>query len=172
MIIAYGQIEKGGLVMDNSRLFWESLSLLEGTRIVVEVKRYSSKRSTAANAFYWATIVKGMSEVTGYTPEECHEILKSKCNSRIDYIENAITGNYEEIQHSQSTTKLTPTQFGEYIDKCVAFLADLGIFVEPSPGVPEAGAEEGQGAEAEARFGAESQDEGGRAGVQHGYEDD
>lgn len=152
MIVAYGQIEKGGLVMDNSALFWESLKMLEGTRIVVEVKRYSSKRSNAANAFYWASVVKGMSDVTGYTPEECHEILKSKCNSQTDYLFNEKTGVYEEITHSQSTTKLTPTQFGEYIDKCVSFLADLGIFVEPSPGVPEAGEE---AAPAEARQGYE-----------------
>jgi len=175
MIIAYGEIAKGALVMDNSAFFWDSLKLLEGMRIVVEVKRYSSRRSNAANAYYWASIVGGMSETTGYTPEECHEILKLKCNSQTDYLLNEKTGEYEEITHPKSTTRLTPKEFAEYIDKCTAFLGDLGIFVEPSPGVPEAWPtpqNEGEAAEAEERFRAESQDEGGRAGVQHGYEDD
>lgn len=51
---------------------------LPGCRLAVTVERYSPKRSSNLNAYYWGVVVKTISEATGYEADEVHALLAAK----------------------------------------------------------------------------------------------
>ena len=59
---------------------WEYLRGLEGKEVEVTItlpKDYP-QRSGQQSKYYWGVIVEMISQHTGYTPEEVHELLKQR----------------------------------------------------------------------------------------------
>ena len=80
------------------------------------VEREQATRSTQANAYYWAVVVKAIADYTGYTPDETHDILKRlflpkdvEITSRHAVIAEMVIGG--------STTKLTIGEFCDYVER-------------------------------------------------------
>lgn len=74
-------------------------------------------RSPDQNSLLWGVVYKGISDTTGYTCEELHDI----CRSRWLVDENG---------ELMSTASLTKKEFTEYIDKIINWSKSLGIQVE------------------------------------------
>lgn len=68
-------------------------------------------RSQQANRYYWAVIVKTLSNHTGYGSDECHEILKYKFLQR-----ETLTLGDEKIEVT-STRKLTKEEHQEFCQR-------------------------------------------------------
>lgn len=49
-----------------------------GTEVDIIVRKRQTRASNAQNRYYWPVIVHAISESTGHTPEEIHDILKWK----------------------------------------------------------------------------------------------
>jgi hypothetical protein len=84
--------------------------------VTVTVERQHATRSAQANAYYWSVVVKALSEYTGYTPDETHELLKRQFLPK----ELAVTGKngrlVAEFVIGGSTAKLNGLDFFDYVE--------------------------------------------------------
>ena len=98
----------------------------------------ANKRTSPQNRYYFGLVVPMMQkgfEDLGHelSKQETHEFLKSKFNSVT--LVNHDTG--ETINVPKSTTKLSKSDFGEYIEKIQRFAAEFLNIVIPEAGERE-----------------------------------
>ena len=74
-------------------------------------------RSHDQNSLLWGVIYKGLSDTTGYTPEELHDLCRSRW----------LVDDEGELM---STASLTKKEFNEYVDKIINWSKSLGIKLE------------------------------------------
>ena len=74
---AFGTIKNGKLILNNERRFNDNLNIFEGEEIEIRIKVRTNNRTTEQNSLYWKWI-NIMSEETGFTKEEMHELIKYK----------------------------------------------------------------------------------------------
>jgi len=100
-------------------------------------KTPSKTRSKNQNDYYFGVLVKFISEETGYTPEETHDILKSMFNYKRKTIETK--EGFNEVLVVKSTTGLTTVEFEEYQSKIRQWASmSLGLFLPvPNEELPE-----------------------------------
>lgn len=73
---------------------------LEGKRVSITIKPEDSDRTEKQNRYYWGVIVRLLSDYTGHTPDEMHEILKYKFNPRVidvDGLDVTVGGSTREM---------------------------------------------------------------------------
>lgn len=110
------------------------IDALGGRECKVTIKTMSKRRSNQANRYYWGVVVQELRKFLKeqgdwYTDEEVHAILKYKHLRRS--VVNKATGEVvSEI--TLSTSKLSTSDFAEYLDRCIVWLNDMfGIQVPP-----------------------------------------
>lgn len=109
-----GKVEKSRLVLDNRAGFHTLIQSLEGKRIEIVLRERTEGRSDVQNAYYHAVVVKMISDATGHDPEETHEKLKAHLKV-------------------STTTKMTTSEFAEYVDRCRQFAAEFLDMNIPDP---------------------------------------
>lgn len=120
---AKGEIPK----LANEAIRRELLSL-SGKRITISIDKYKKKRSNEQNAYYFGVIIKMISDHTGYTIEEVHELLKE---SFLGTKEVKIGDKTTKVPNS--TTKLTTSDFMAYIESIQQWSSEnLNLYL-PSP---------------------------------------
>jgi hypothetical protein len=92
-------------------------SLDEGVYDIIIMDKEGA-RSHDQNSLLWGVIYKGLSDTTGYTAEELHDILRMKFDLKND------DGTLA------STAGLTKSEFNDYLDKIINWSRSLGIQVE------------------------------------------
>lgn len=126
MISVFSLVTDGKLNKVASKEIADTLKTFEGKRVEVIIKRLRSTRSSQQNRFYWGVVINVMRQAfkdIGYllNTEETHTILKDKFMPYTDIV----TPDGEVISRKyKSTTELTKTEFGEYIDKISQFAAE------------------------------------------------
>lgn len=80
--------------------------------VLVSVRKVYATRSPKANRYYWGGIIRPLSEHTGYTLDEMHEICKAKFLARIVEIPGAPI--VAELTIGGSTRQLDGAEFGDY----------------------------------------------------------
>jgi hypothetical protein len=106
---------------DKQRLY-KALQGLKPTAYRVELKENKGKRSLNENAYYWGVVVAIMSDYTGDTPDDMHEILKYK------FLKTVLVFGGEEIVVPGQTSALTTKEFEEYLDRIRIFaLTELDV---------------------------------------------
>lgn len=128
-MILYAKNENGELKFKNNKAlsnFLNSNSDYKG-EYIIEIEKSNSKRSLNQNDYYWLYL--GLIEdETGNLATDLHELFKRKF---LPPIPKKIFDIGFKIP--SSTTRLTKTEFGFYLDKISAF---TGI---PLPEIPKAG---------------------------------
>jgi len=107
---AFGTIKNGKLILNNERRFNDNLNIFEGEEIEIRIKVRTNNRTTEQNSLYWKWI-NIMSEETGFTKEEMHELIKYKFLKRTSINNNGV----EEVK-LKSTTSLTVKEFTKLMD--------------------------------------------------------
>lgn len=102
------KITKGQLVFSDPIHFYEYLKLNEGKTITLEIVR--PKRSKNENNYYWQ-VLAWLSDETGYTPNELHELFKGM------FLKKHIEIKGKEYTVIRSTSDLTTTEFEDYLSK-------------------------------------------------------
>ena len=128
-----GRIEAGKLVIDRARLAAELAQMPDGP---VEVRVGPVTRSQQQSRFYWGVVLATLSEHTGYRPEELHELMKAKFNTRT-VSEADEAGDIVDVEEwSGSTTALSTPAFSRYVDAIRTWAAtELGCVI-PDPSGP------------------------------------
>lgn len=129
-----GAVRKGRFVPDNPAAWPIALREHEGHRVIVDVERQRSQRSTAANARYWACLVPLAQHVLG----ETRDVPLSKDQTHFVLV-GAFAGCDETALGPVPvrTSTMTTDQFSVYCERVQAWLADNGIAV-PERGQDEA----------------------------------
>ena len=91
-------------------MFNDNLNIFEGEEIEIRIKVRTNNRSNEQNSLYWKWI-NIMSEETGFTKEEMHELIKYKFLKRTSINNNGV----EEVK-LKSTTTLTVKEFTKLMD--------------------------------------------------------
>lgn len=131
-IVLPARLESGVMKLNAKRL----AQLLRGRRdcdLELVIERKHATRSAAQNSYYWGVVVGLLSEHTGYTPDEIHEILKAKFLPK----KLAVTDGNGEIRGEfvigGTTTRLNKIEFGEFVEAVRRWAAeDLGVVI-PDP---------------------------------------
>lgn len=103
----------------------------------ISMKPRRFTRTPSQNNYYWAAVVTPFTEWlrgewgdNDIQVEQAHELLKTKILGTKELL-NKETG--EEIQIIRSSKMLDTTEFGEFIDKAAAWLAEFTGIVVLSP---------------------------------------
>ena len=107
---AFGTVKNGKLILNNERRFNDNFNIFEGEEIEIRIKVRTNNRSNEQNSLYWKWI-NIMSEETGFTKEEMHELIKYKFLKRTSINNNGV----EEVK-LKSTTTLTVKEFTKLMD--------------------------------------------------------
>tara|TARA_Y100001973_G_scaffold91274_1_gene139743 strand:+ start:500 stop:904 length:405 start_codon:yes stop_codon:yes gene_type:complete len=120
-------VKNGKITFQNREQFDKDLSNNEGKNVYITIREQKNRRSLNLNSYYWAVVVRLVSNETGYDKEEAHEILKSMF-LRTRY---QIKGIW--VDGMKSTTKLSNQEMTEYIEEIKRFASSsLGLYI-PDP---------------------------------------
>lgn len=116
------------------RLLYQAMKGLNGLHKVTIAER-KRQRSSRQNAYYWAVPVHLFHQFLNeqgeaMTKEQTHELMKAKFLR--ETVVNHETGEVFG-ERVKSTTELSTSEFAEYLDQCIAWLADMFDIVCPDP---------------------------------------
>lgn len=74
-----------------------------------------SQRSSNQNRYYWSVPVQLISEQTGFSKDEVHELLKRKFLKDIRMVDTK--NGYKEIELTKSTTDLDTKQMEDFLSQ-------------------------------------------------------
>lgn len=133
LIVATAQKKGGRLWIRNRRSFDEQVAKLdERWELEVTVTRLRATRSPQANRFYWGVVIEALSQHTGYTPEEMHDLCKAQflpkklavCDGNGEVVGEYVLGG--------STRQLKTNEFYEYVERVRQWAAELDCYI-PDP---------------------------------------
>lgn len=113
-------INKQGQDVDGLDKVLDKIYRLKNGEYWVEIKRNRPSRSNLQNRYYWGCVLDILSNETGFTHEEMHELMARKFLS------------YEKqgVMFAKSTTSLNTVEFEEYLASIRHFASvDLGCFI-------------------------------------------
>ncbi len=118
--ILRGKVAQGKLILDQPSRYLVRLSQLEGKRIELVIRKEKSQRSLNQNSYMWGVVYEIISQHTGYTPEEVHEIMKFK------FLKTEKAG----MEYVRSTASLNTAEMGIYLENIRRWAAvELGCFI-------------------------------------------
>lgn len=137
-ITATGEIRDGKLFIRNRREFDQALTQMrDGLQVEIAVTRLRATRSPQANAYYWGVVLQALSDHTGYTVDELHDICKAKCLPKKLAVNNGNGEVVGEFILGGSTRKLDTTEFYEYVERVRQWAAELDCYIpDPNEATP------------------------------------
>lgn len=132
-ISSAAHVEGGLLFVHNRKQFDKGIAGLRDGDYIVTVERAVATRSAAQNAYYHGVVVKFVSEETGYSPTEAHEVLKAMHLPRDLAAEGKNGRLMNGLVIGGSTTKLNKLEFIEYLERIVQWAAEELHVVIPDP---------------------------------------
>lgn len=106
--------KNGRLVITNFESLQSYLSTLpEDVELIVRAKSNDKPRSSNQNRYFWGVVLRLLSEHTGYTTNECHELVKHL------FLLEKVTLHTEHgdqvIDTPKSTTSLTTSEMEKFL---------------------------------------------------------
>ncbi len=132
-MIFNGHIKDGKLRVVHRKEFDRQLATMSGD-VTIKIAKKRRLRSTPQNRYYWGALVPICIEILkeyGYpfTPEQCHDFLKTNFNT--ETLTNETTG--EALTIPLSTTDLTTVQFEEYMERIRVWAWEFASVAIPEP---------------------------------------
>jgi hypothetical protein len=129
--VFHSTVEGGELIIRDRPFFDKYLTnFKEGELLELTLKKYKKNRTLKQNAYYFGVVLPLMAEHTGYSANEIHEIEKRRHLPR-----KILTLFGKEYHMPGSTATLSVGEMVEYVDRCIADAAEMGINVPPPDGL-------------------------------------
>ena len=108
----------GAILLEHEGQLQRIVKSLKPKRHVMEIYEYKRNRSAEQNAYMWGVVYKLISDETGYTPDEVHQLMAERFLG------------YEKNGHTfvRSTTSLNTAEMEEYLS-AVRMFASTDIFL-------------------------------------------
>jgi hypothetical protein len=134
LVMATATVKAGRLHIHNRKAFDAGvMELRDGWEVELSVKRLRATRSLEQNAYYWGVVVQLLSEHTGYTPDEIHDLLKAKFIPKRLAVCDGNGVITDEIVLGGSTRQMNKVEFGEYMDAIRQWAAETLDVAIPDP---------------------------------------
>lgn len=127
LIKFFGVVKNGKVCFDNPEQYESHLLTLEEKRIELTIQKEQLSRSNQQSRYLFGVIYQAISDETGYTKEEVHEMMKSIL------LKDHKVVNDKRYTVVRSTSSLTTTEMSEFIEGCKRFAA-----TELSLNIPDA----------------------------------
>lgn len=123
-MIFYASIKNNQLNLSNPEYLQQFLKKINNCDCVtVEIKKKRNTRSNQQNSLYWGVILAEISNETGHTANELHEIFKHKFLPKKFVV---IKG--KEYETTPTTTKEDTKEFTDFIENIIRWSSqELGI---------------------------------------------
>jgi hypothetical protein len=109
---------------EDKRKLFSILKNLKGSH-AVGIKKDKSKRSGNQNRYYWGVVLAYLSEETGFTKEEAHQLMQRMF---LRYDKSVHDGPAETFV--RSTTSLNTLEMEEYLENIRIFaLSELATYI-------------------------------------------
>lgn len=127
-LVHRGSITGGKLVLENPKWFRGMIALHDDCNVNVLVEKRKSGPTSEQRGYLWGVVYVEASKVTGHTPEELHEIMKSK------FLRRKMVWRGTEVTTVRSTSDFTMNELAEFITNVVHAFQETGIEIpEPDP---------------------------------------
>ena len=125
----------GRLPEDAARRVGQAIRAFDGKRVTISVAEVKKTRSGNANRYYWGCCVSLITDAfrdagNMVNADDTHEFLKTHVGKLQQVL---VTADGEVFRGPGSTAKLTPTEFGDYVEAVKAWAADMLDLQIPSP---------------------------------------
>lgn len=131
--VTTGLIAGGKLEIRNRAGLSQALRGMRDGEVLIRIERLRATRSTKQNAYYWGVIVQLLSDLTGFTPDEMHDILKAKFIPKRFAVADGNGEIRDELVIGGSTAILNTVEFGEYCEAIRQWAAKNLCLVIPDP---------------------------------------
>ena len=121
-----GQIKGGKLVLNNPKWVRGMLQQYDDAPVVMVIERKKRSKSKEQTGYYWGVVLQYISEHTGHSPEDLHDIFKAK------YLRRRKRWRGQEMTVLGSTNQLSTNEMAEYITNVIVEANELGIEVPPA----------------------------------------
>lgn len=112
---------------DDKRKLFSILKNLKGA-FAISLKKSKPTRSLAQSRYYWGVVLAYLSEETGYTKDESHQLMQRMF---LKYAKDV--PDKKPQMFVRSTTSLSTIEMNEYIEQIRTFaVSELGIYI-PDP---------------------------------------
>jgi hypothetical protein len=112
---------------DDKHKLFSILKNLKGS-FAISLKKNKPTRSHAQSRYYWGVVLAYLSEETGFTKDEAHQLMQRMF---LKYVKDV--PDKKPQQFVRSTTSLTTVEMNEYIEQIRTFaITELGIYI-PDP---------------------------------------
>jgi hypothetical protein len=112
---------------DDKRKLFSVLKNLKGS-FALSLKKNKPTRSLAQSRYYWGVVLTYLSEETGFTKDEAHQLMQRMF---LKYAKDVSDGTSEMFV--RSTTSLNTVEMNEYIEQIRIFaVSELGCYI-PEP---------------------------------------
>ncbi len=136
LVVASASVKAGKLFIANRRDFDRQIAQFkDGWQLEVTIQRRRATRSIQANAYYWGVVLRALSEHTGYTPDEIHDICKAKFLPKRLAIQDGNGEVVGEFVLGGSTRALNTNEFHDYVERIRQWASELDCYI------PDAGEE-------------------------------
>jgi hypothetical protein len=133
-VVAQATVRSGKLYIQDRREFDQRLARLnERWQLEVTVRRLVATRSPQANKYYWGVVVHLLSEHTGHSPEEIHDILKAKFIPKTCAVQDGNGEIVGEFVLGGSTRQMNTAAFQDYIETIRRWSAEVLDVYIPDP---------------------------------------
>lgn len=134
MITIRTRVKNGKFTLSAANEIKNFLVPLEGKEVEITLKKARSKRTDRQNRYYFGCVVPIVCEALkdlghDLNKVECHEWLKMKFN----YTSVADREGNHIADVPRSTTTLTKTEFGEYIERVAQWCSEMLNITIPEP---------------------------------------
>lgn len=124
MFITGARIDNGKLILKFPKEYASYIRSKEGKLVTVKIEDEKKQRTGQQNRYYWGAVLTTVSEYTGHSTEELHEVFKN-----MFLVTHTINFKGKEVRITKSTTELDTLSFIKYIDRIIAEVASMGIVI-------------------------------------------
>lgn len=124
-LIHHGKIIGGKLTLENQRWFRGMVQLYDDCPVVITLERKKNSRSKEQMGYMWGVVYPIISQSTGHTTEDLHDIFKAK------YLKRKKMWRGTEMTTVGSTEGLTTGEMAEFLTNVILDAEELGISIPP-----------------------------------------
>ena len=126
-------MRRGKLQVSMTPSFERGLKTFRDGPVTVRIERKRASRSKQQNKYWWGVCIALVSEHTGYSPEEVHEIAKQLFLPKRLAVANGNGEIVGEYVLGGSSGKLDVVEFGEFMERFKQWAAETLDVVIPDP---------------------------------------
>lgn len=108
--------------------FAKAKSLPTNRNWEIVIREHHEKRTSPQNSYYFGVVIATIAKHTGYSPDEVHELAAT-----LFLPDGEVEIGGKTIMRRKSTAKLSKVEFGDYIDRVIAWAASEAGVVIPAP---------------------------------------